>query len=202
MPTDIKLDAADGNRVRVECAVLETTASDVILDAPARKQSPGLRRALVHDHRDGLTINFNGDYPGGVTVAGDLTVVGNLEVAGARIADVLTQVKDQIAELKMEAQRFDTTRLDRVETSLATLADLIGAVVVPPWRTQEEVENGDDMAVLYESAGRLGLEVEYEILQDDPRYDHGQVVRLTPPAGTVLRRGSTVVVRINLQPGN
>ena len=40
----------------------------------------GFRRALVHDESDGLTINFNNDYPGGVTVGGvrELDVVGNL----------------------------------------------------------------------------------------------------------------------------
>jgi hypothetical protein len=34
----------------------------------AHKGSHQLRRALVHDFQDGLTINWQRDYPGGVTV--------------------------------------------------------------------------------------------------------------------------------------
>jgi len=51
------------------------------LDSAARRSAArGVRRALVHDQKDGLTINFNGDYPGGVTVIGmnELTVHGNI----------------------------------------------------------------------------------------------------------------------------
>ena len=79
MPTDIRLDEVDGTWVIVESAALKSTASDFLLDAPGRRSaSGGFRRALVHDGRDGLTLNFNGDYPGGVTVGGDLRVTGRL----------------------------------------------------------------------------------------------------------------------------
>src|SRR5690349_14268624 len=61
--TDLRLDAGDGSYVVVDSRVLKSTASDLILDSAARRKgSKGMRRALVHDQRDGLTINYNRDY--------------------------------------------------------------------------------------------------------------------------------------------
>ena len=72
--------------------MLKTTAADLILDSPARHRpnTRRLRRALVHDQADGLTINFNRDYPGGVTIndavelnnrLGSLTITGVKEIS-------------------------------------------------------------------------------------------------------------------------
>jgi hypothetical protein len=67
--TDLRLDEGDGSYVVIDSRVVKATASDFILDAPGRHTGRhGLRRALVHDQRDGLTINYNRDYPGGVTI--------------------------------------------------------------------------------------------------------------------------------------
>lgn len=69
MATDVKLDQVDGTYLVLEANVLKTEASDFIIDAPSRHQGGGpLRRALVHDQGDGLTVNFNGDYPGGINL--------------------------------------------------------------------------------------------------------------------------------------
>ena len=67
--SDVVLDD-DRNWVRVEGNVLQSQTSDFMLDNPGRRGQGGgrWRRALVHDGGDGLTVNFNGDYPGGVTV--------------------------------------------------------------------------------------------------------------------------------------
>jgi hypothetical protein len=90
--TDVLMDAEDGSFVVVDARVLKTTAADLILDSPARHK-PGtrrLRRALVHDQQDGLTINFHRDYPGGVTIndvvelnnrLGSLTISGVKEIS-------------------------------------------------------------------------------------------------------------------------
>lgn len=56
-------------------------ARDFNLDS-AERRSPGSdpnksRRALVHDQRDGLTINYDQDYPGGVTIRAVNTLEGN-----------------------------------------------------------------------------------------------------------------------------
>jgi hypothetical protein len=70
MSTDIKLDNGQNQDwVTIEAAALQVQASDVVLDQPTRRiNHSGFRRALVHDFGDGLTMNFNGDYPGGVTI--------------------------------------------------------------------------------------------------------------------------------------
>lgn len=70
MPGDVKLDQYNEEWVVIEGSVLKATTADLMLDAPSRRRPGGgpHRRALVHDQRDGLTINFNGDYPGGVAI--------------------------------------------------------------------------------------------------------------------------------------
>jgi hypothetical protein len=78
MDSDVKLVPG---QVRVE-------ACDLCIDSPDRrkKDTPTApdRRALVHDFGDGLTINWAGDYPGGVTINGDaVRVVGKLEITTA-----------------------------------------------------------------------------------------------------------------------
>lgn len=72
MPTDIRLDDPTELQVTVDAAVLKVTGSDLMLDAQARRNGkPGPhRRALVHSEGDGLTVNFNGDYTGGVVING------------------------------------------------------------------------------------------------------------------------------------
>ncbi len=58
---------------------LDVFAADIVLDHPPRRKSPhGARRALVHNAADGLTINFNGDYPDGVTIDGSARVNGTV----------------------------------------------------------------------------------------------------------------------------
>ncbi|MGF9909259.1 PASTA domain-containing protein [Brevibacillus porteri] len=205
MPTDIKLDEGDGNHVVIEGTVVRTTASDLILDAPDRRIAGGLRRALVHDGTDGLTINFNGDYPGGVTVGGKMTVSGGMTVTGdvrwksesgnqQSLSEVIETIEDIIRNLN---QNLDMERLERFENGLNSLAALLDAATVPPWRTLEEVQNGDDMGALYQSAEDLGFHVEYDLIQYGPDgYQQKEVVKINPPPGTILRRGSTVEVSI------
>lgn len=68
MQSDIKLDETSAV---VEGTALVSKTWDIMLDAPDRRQrAEGVRRALVHDFNDGLTLNFAEDYPGGVTISG------------------------------------------------------------------------------------------------------------------------------------
>jgi hypothetical protein len=70
MASDIKL---DGEWVVVEGTWTRVRTLDLMLDAPERRQNEqGWRRALVHNQQDGLTINSAGDYPGGVTIQGQV----------------------------------------------------------------------------------------------------------------------------------
>src|SRR6185436_2627323 len=78
--TDILFDNSE--EMTILCDNLNVRGHDLLLDSPARRAagSRGFRRALVHDGNDGLTINFNGDYPGGVTInhVRSLDVTGDL----------------------------------------------------------------------------------------------------------------------------
>ena len=75
--SDIMLDEGS-EQVTVQCSNLNVRGHDLILDSPARRKprGPQFRRALVHDFNDGLSINFAGDYPGGVTVGGAVDFLG------------------------------------------------------------------------------------------------------------------------------
>jgi hypothetical protein len=76
MATDIRLDEGDGTFLVLASRVVKTEASDFMLDSAQRRRSAGgNRRALVHDQNDGLTMNFNGDYPGGVTLVKVVEIV-------------------------------------------------------------------------------------------------------------------------------
>ena len=141
-----------------------------------------------------MTINFAGDYPGGVTVHGNLVVTGDLKVAN-------TALNATIASLQLAVARLHgtTDRVDTLEKSVESIIQILGAVVIPPWRTKKEVEEGDDMGMSTQSAEQLGLVVQYEIDQLNPNFDHEDVISIRPPAGTVVMPGATVVVKINLQ---
>lgn len=79
MPTDIRLDQGDGTFLELDARVVKVLGSDFMLDQPDRRRGGGPhRRALVHDQNDGLTINFAGDFPGGIT----LVDVNTLQVRG------------------------------------------------------------------------------------------------------------------------
>ena len=199
MATDIKLDQQGGSWVVVESAVLKTTATDVMIDSPSRRGNrPGPhRRALVHDAQDGLTINFNGDYTGGVTVAGKLVVTGEITAAGRAIGEALSSLQAAVAGLSNDSGSA-AFRLGTLERTVEALVQLAGAAVIPNWRTKTEVEEGDDMGIVSPSAESLGLVVQYEIDQANPNYAHGEVISIAPSPGTLVLRGSTVVVRINL----
>ncbi|CAA6807407.1 MAG: Unknown protein [uncultured Thiotrichaceae bacterium] len=72
MSCDIKF---KGSYVIIEGSHAQFTTTDLMLDAPSRrKNNVNYRRALVHDHKDGLTINYNSDYPNGVTIDGETKV--------------------------------------------------------------------------------------------------------------------------------
>lgn len=71
MASDVKLDEGHPDWVVIEGSVLQARTADFILDSPQRRSAASrapFRRALVHDQRDGLTINYNGDYPAGVSI--------------------------------------------------------------------------------------------------------------------------------------
>ncbi len=191
MPTDIKLDQGGGNWVVVEGSVLKTSAADFMLDSPVRRRPGGSqhRRALVHDSTDGLTINFAGDYRGGTTVIGNLAVTGDLRLGSG--ATSINGLQNTINAMLENMQALDM--------QVRALIDIVGAVIIPPWVNKTEVQEGDDMGMHTQPAHELGLAVEYEFDRLNPNFGHEDVISIRPPAGTPVPRGSTVVVRINLE---
>jgi hypothetical protein len=98
-------DYPDG--VTIEGFRLTCKQADLVLDfAGRRRNNTPWRRALVHDFNDGLTLNWANDYPGGVTINGNVTVPGQLLVpnrAGAGSIDVASELlamKNRIAALE------------------------------------------------------------------------------------------------------
>lgn len=82
----------DGNIAKIEGDFIRTTGMDFCLDSPARRAATGgQRRALVHDFDDGLTINWNSDYPGGITLKGFQV---NVESADLRLDFAARRVND------------------------------------------------------------------------------------------------------------
>ena len=111
------LDQVDGTFLVLDARVVQAHGSDFMLDSPTRRSGGGpFRRAMVHDQRDGLTINFAGDYPGGVTlvdvsalqVRGDITfgempgitIDGTPKMVPLSLVDTIGALKSEIAELK------------------------------------------------------------------------------------------------------
>jgi hypothetical protein len=86
MTTDIRLDdGPSANWVAVDAPVLKVEGSDFILDSAIRRSGAmsGYRRALVHSEGDTLTVNFNGDYTGGVIIQNARVNIACLHQGGA-----------------------------------------------------------------------------------------------------------------------
>jgi len=101
-----------------------------MLDSVARRKPPtvgsGHRRALVHDQSDGLTINFNHDYPGGVTLNGPVTLTGDLMFTvhsqgvsatghGTRtilesftLSDIINSLRAQVVDLQARVAKLES----------------------------------------------------------------------------------------------
>lgn len=214
MTTDIKLDQAGGTWIVAEAAAFKTTASDVIVDSETRRGGAGgpFRRAIVHGPGDTLVLNYAGDYTGGTATHGSLTAQGPLVANGDVTVTATLRLRDPELSPQTEVpdvQRLLSSlvafaddarrRLDLLEDRLARLTQFVGAAEVPAWISRTEVEEGDDMGLVRPSAAELGLTVEYVALQREPGFGHEDVVRIDPPAGTLVPRGATVQVTINLQ---
>lgn len=91
---DVKVAKISGSHLRVH-------HHDIHLDHPARRISnAGSRRALVHDFNDGLTINWNSDYPHGVTIRGAVKCPNSLSVGGQDIMTLLSNMQSRIQALE------------------------------------------------------------------------------------------------------
>jgi hypothetical protein len=84
---------------------------DLHLDNDSRRSGPaGHRRALVHDFQDGLTLNYNQDYPAGVTIRGEVRVPEQLMVQGQNVLELLTQMQSRIDELTERVEELEAAQ--------------------------------------------------------------------------------------------
>ncbi len=139
MSTDVKLDEHGGGYLVLEAEVVKTTASDLIIDAPSRHR-PGthaLRRAMVHDQRDGLTINFNRDYPGGVTILDVVEITNRL--GGLKLKEVAEITATKLAGAETARSDFSGRLVMRGEVIIeAPLAARSVAAPATPASTHAE----------------------------------------------------------------
>lgn len=160
------------------------------------------------DHRSGIIVDAaSGDLtPEAIykTVNSARTLVWDalgfldvLDIDQQTLKAEVAALRQQVSDLKQELSAARTD-FAAVQQTLTTLTSFFG-VIIPDWVSREEVENGDDMGIVRPSAASLGLIVNYIIDQMRPGYDHEQVVSIDPPAGTLVARGSTVNVTINLE---
>lgn len=124
MPSDIRL-VGEG---------VVVLANDLMLDFADRRgdgAAAGLRRALTHDHTDGLTLNWDRDYPGGVTILGTLTVPDRLSAGHAETNRLVLHVRRALPEPSRaesppvlegapDRRKPDFKRLSRTEINLET----------------------------------------------------------------------------------
>lgn len=60
----------------------------------------GQRRALMHDSGDGLTVNVDRDYPGGVTIRGTVRLPETLLVKNQDLLQLITELQAKVAALE------------------------------------------------------------------------------------------------------
>ena len=98
----------------------------------------------------------------------------------------------------------DQNKMDKPDTVVALSANpvtnapisspiLVASVVIPDWPDAETVDRGGGRLP---SAQALGLKTSFGIVPNDGSHSPGDVISLTPPAGSTVRVGSVVVVVI------
>ncbi|MBA4159861.1 MAG: hypothetical protein H0X65_20690 [Gemmatimonadetes bacterium] len=101
VPQGVQVGRATGTHLRL-------SHHDLHLDNSSRRSSSaGNRRALVHDFQDGLTLNYNQDYPGGVTIRGEVKVREQLTVQGQNVLQLLAQMQTRIDELTQRVEELE-----------------------------------------------------------------------------------------------
>lgn len=105
--SDIKFNTSD--QVVVEGRALKVTSPDIMLDHAPRRTGPAAnpRRALVHDFNDGLTLNWNEDYPGGVKINGSVNCPKEI-ITGKLVGNHL-YIKHHDLHLDNDSRRSATT---------------------------------------------------------------------------------------------
>jgi len=93
-------DYPGGTAVNGSKLVMKGPDLEIDCDTRRRSGTTGPRRALVHGFQDELIINYNRDYPGGITILGSVSVADQLSIAGVDVALELAALKQRIQQLE------------------------------------------------------------------------------------------------------
>jgi hypothetical protein len=193
------------------------------LDVSTRYPESSINLPLLRasDRISGLVVNPDtGDMPVEVVFQRTNTLFVNTQkiLAYCDVIDLAQEAAEthalaqdqQIAGVDRRVSALDQRlagieqNLTETKTAVAALRSSIDslisffAVVVPAWINKKEVENGDDMGIARQSAASLNLVVNFEFDRQRPGFGHEDVISIDPPAGTVVAKGSTVTVTLNL----
>ena len=109
----------------------------------------------------------------------------------------LVETQQQLADTQ-EAVKVVQSQIADLRASLDRLVDFL-AVSIPAWINKTEVENGDDMGISRPSAASLELTVDFQFDRQVAGFGHEDVISIDPPAGTLVKRGSSITVTLNLE---
>jgi len=109
-----------------------------MLDSPERRKgNKPFRRALVHDQSDGLTINFGGDYEGGVRIVGVAELVPRPE--GLRMPTLVVRggisYEERVAKIEGGATTVTFSlgeELSKLQTQISELKAKVAALEARP----------------------------------------------------------------------
>jgi len=120
------------------------------------------------------------------------------------IQEQTTGLQPALADLHTRVNSLQQTCASLQQTcaslaaSVAQIVSFMG-VVIPAWTSRKEVEQGDEMGVARQSADALGLKVVFIDDRQVPGFSQDDVVAIDPPAGTLIARGSTVTVTLDIE---
>jgi len=108
--------------------------------------------------------------------------------------------KDTDARVAALDQRLTamTGMISALAASVDTLTAFFG-VTIPAWINKQEIEQGDEMGIVRRSAAELDIRISLDFVRQQPGFGHEDVVSMNPPAGSLVARGSTVEVTLNLE---
>lgn len=119
MVSDIEL---DDEEVKITGSVLRLTAFDVTLDNQTRRGSRNAdkpRRALVHAQDDSLVLNWDNDYPNGMTLNGPVKFPGSIDAQDGKFMRLEVGGGFKVKHLGAMGVRTPVPSLDVLDELLA-----------------------------------------------------------------------------------
>ena len=102
IPQELQVSKLRGNHLRM-------SHHDIHLDSASRRTNlSGNRRAMVHDFQDGLTLNWAEDYPGGVTLRGEVKCPQKLSVNSVDVGQKLIELQSKIDALESRVAELES----------------------------------------------------------------------------------------------